>query len=679
MQIKLNRIGNNGFGRDFKQEQNQNLDTIENAFNNIQIDPSNITFLDRVDALDSQKKIKASALFDTVQTNHFNERTVTNDFYLVEGKPMASPGNCYSDYIQVVPGSDVWATRLLTIDGGGMYDINLNYVQKITGNSSNVLKIPSNIHYIRINISPSISPLSSFMVVYGLTPPSTYRDYHVGKINGLRVDTDHLDGTLLPEQMSDVEILNMFDPTTVAKDTYVTNNGSIIFSSGITLSRYIKVKSGEFIGASHKYESQGGYYTSEKKWMKQITLTESETGWFTETVPAGAEFVRVNVLNSALTTFMLTKSSKKPTVYSPYRIRPKWLRNKSEVPIVQPEQLSGIEVLNLFDDSVATKEAISNTGVISPSEIIKLSRLIVVNTGETLGCNYNYAQPGVFLDDEQRWIKKIDFTEVEPGWFATTVPENARYIRVNVVISNIPNYILKKSTVKPKGYVPYGFQIPWAVMTTNKLLGLLVATFGDSITWLDGKTVPEYDNGNTVIKGYQYYMRKAGAIVDNFGHSGATIARSGISGVGCILDDIKAQDVTKYEIITIAGGTNDVGQNVNFGVIGVEEDTNLDETTTFGALRAAIEYIRSKNPKCRIYICTPIRSGRDTRTSAKMEEVSEGIRKIAKMYSCPLIDMLVESGIGKGNYATFLYDLLHPNNDGFRAMGEYFVGQMLAK
>lgn len=679
MQIKLNRIGNNGFGKDFKQEQNQNLDTIENAFNGIQIDPSNITFLDRVDALDPQKKIKASALFDSVQINHFNEKTVTRDFYLVDGKPMVSAGNCYSDYIQVVPGENVWATRLLTIDGGGMYDINLNYVQKITGNSSNLLTIPSNIRYIRINISPSISPLSSYMIVLGSNPPPTYRDYHVGKINGLRVDTDHLDGTLLPEQMSDVEILNLFDASAVTKDTYVANNGIVVSSSGITLSRYIKVKAGEIIGASHKYESQGGYYTSEKKWMKQITLAENEAGWLTETVPDGAEFIRVNVLNSAFSTYMLTKSFKKPTAYSPYRIRPKWLRNKSEVPVIQPEQLAGIEALNLYDDSAATKEAISNTGVTSPSEIIKLSRLIVVNPGETLGCNYNYAQPGVFLDDEQRWIKKVDFTESETGWFTTTVPENTRYIRVNVVVSNIPNYILKKSIAKPKGYVPYGFQIPWAVMTTNKLLGKLIATFGDSITWLDGKTVPEYDNGNTVIKGYQYYMRKAGATVDNFGHSGATLARSGISGVGCILDDIKTQDLTKYDVITIAGGTNDVGQGINFGVVGAEEDTIFDEITTFGALRAAIEYIRLKNPKCRIYICTPIRSGRDTRPSAKMEEVSEGIRKIAKMYSCPLVDMHAESGIGKGNYATFLYDLLHPNNDGFRVMGEYFVGQITAK
>ena len=49
------------------------------------------------------------------------------------------------------------------------------------------------------------------------------------------------------------------------------------------------------------------------------------------------------------------------------------------------------------------------------------------------------------------------------------------------------------------------------------------------------------------------------------------------------------------------------------------------------------------------------------------------------MYSCVLIDMLTESGIGKGNYSTMLYDLLHPNNTGFESMDEYAVGQMTAK
>ncbi|SCM88412.1 SGNH/GDSL hydrolase family protein [Bacillus mycoides] len=505
-------------------------------------------------------------------------------------------------------------------------------------------------------------------------------DFSLNEYEGVKKQAINID--LLPEQLHGIQFTNLFNPAERTINKYITDEGFENDSTSIDVTRFIKVTPGETIGVNFKYQTPGGFFDHNKKWIRKFNFNETAVGssWFTDNTPSNASYMRVNVAKGNLTAFMLKKSATKPTSYSNYGYTSEWLPSKAEIlqfPI-QPERLAGVEALNLYDDTNSMKNKyIDDLGNILDSTIINLSRPIVVTPGEVLGCNYKYSQAGVFLDEQNRFIKKIDFVQSEMGWYIVTVPENARVVRVNAVKNDLPTYMLKKTATKPKAYSPYGFQIPWAVMTTNKLLGKLIATFGDSITWLDGKVIEEA--GKDPLKGYQYYMRKAGAIVDNFGRSGATIARSGISGVGSILDDIKKEDLTKYDIITIAGGTNDVGQEVNFGVVGSEEDTSFDETTTFGALRAAIEYIRSKNPKCRIYICTPIRSGRDTRPSAKMEEVSEGISKIAKMYSCALIDMLAESGIGKGNYATFLYDLLHPNNDGFRAMGEYFVGQMMMK
>ncbi|PFY95239.1 SGNH/GDSL hydrolase family protein [Bacillus wiedmannii] len=640
--------------------------------------------LNHINTIDSQQKIKGSVLFDTPQVNIFNSNTVTMGYFLINGNPTVSPGNCYSDYISVTPNNTMWFTRLLTSDAGSLYDINKNLISKFIGNGTNLYTIPANVYYIRINISLSVSPLNSFMVVKDSAAPSRYYDYRVGKISGLKINSDHIDGGILPEQLAESDILNLFDVTTSLSGKGVDNSGNIVDSAGLYLNRYVKVTPGETIGCTHNFSTPGCYYTNEYNFLKKIDFTETGagSGWFTSTVPDGASFVRVNVTTSALSSYMLKKSIIKPESYSPYRVNPKWLQSSADTlkGSINPEQLADVEVLNLYDIETSYKSKYrSNTGVVADSTIIDLSRFIIVSPGEILGCNFNYTQPGAYLDSEQRWIKKIDFTETSTGsgWYTSTVPNNARFVQVNVVKNDLPTYMLKKSAEKPKGYSPYSTKIPWAVLSTSKLFGKLIATFGDSITWLDGKVIAEA--GSEPVKGYQYYMRKAGAIVDNFGHSGATIARSGIGGVGCILDDIKAQDVTKYEIITIAGGTNDIGQNVNFGVVGVEEDTTFDETTTFGALRAAIEYIRSKNPKCRIYISTPIRSGRATRPSAKMQEVSEGLRNIAKMYSCPLVDMHAESGIGKGTYSTHLYDDLHPNNDGFRAMGDYIVGQLTAK
>lgn len=505
-------------------------------------------------------------------------------------------------------------------------------------------------------------------------------DFSLAEYEGIKKQTVNIE--LLPEQLQGVQFNNLFNPAERTINKYITDAGFENDSASIDVTRYIKVTPGEIIGVNFKYQTPGGFFDHNKKWIRKFNFNETAvgSGWFTDNTPSNASYIRVNVAKGNLTAFMLKKTAEKPTSYSYYGYTSEWLPSKAEFlqSLIQPERLAGVEALNLYDDTTSTKNKyMDDLGNILDSAIINLSRSIVVTPGEIIGCNYRYAQSGVFLDEQNRFIKKIDFVQSETGWYTVTVPENARIVRVNVVKNDLPTYMLKKSATKPKIYSPYGFKIPWAVLSTSKLLGALIATFGDSITWLDGKVIAEV--GNEPLVGYQSYMRKAGAIVDNFGHSGATIARSGISGVGCILDDIKAQDVTKYEIITIAGGTNDVGQKVNFGVVGSEEDTTFDETTTFGALRAAIEYIRSKNPKCRIYICTPIRSGRDTRPSAKMEEVSEGLRKIAKMYSCPLVDMHAESGIGKGTYSTHLYDDLHPNNEGFRAIGNYFVGQLTAK
>ncbi len=507
-------------------------------------------------------------------------------------------------------------------------------------------------------------------------------DFSLNEYEGVKKQAVNID--LLPEQLHGIQFTNLFNPAERTINKYITDAGFENDSTSIDVTRYIKVNPGETIGVNFKYQTPGGFFDHNKEWIRKFNFNETiaGSGWFTDNTPSNASYIRVNVAKGNLTAFMLKKTAEKPTSYSYYGYTSEWLPSKAEFlqSLIQPERLAGVEALNLYDDTTSTKNKyMDDLGNILDSAIINLSRSIVVTPGEIIGCNYRYAQSGVFLDEQNRFIKKIDFVQSETGWYTVTVPENARIVRVNVVKNDLPTYMLKKSATKPKVYSPYGFQIPWSIPSTSKLFGKLIATFGDSITWLDGKTVPEYDNGNTVIKGYQYYMRKAGAIVDNFGHSGATIARTGIAGVGCILDDMLKEDISKYNAITIAGTTNDVGQGVNFGVVGAEEDTNFDETTTFGALRAAIEYIRSKNPKCRIHIFTPIRSGRGTRPSAKMNEVAEGLRQIAKMYSCVLIDMLTESGIGKGNYSTMLYDLLHPNNTGFESMGEYAVGQMTAK
>lgn len=500
----------------------------------------NTDFLERAHALDKNKKIKASALFDTEIENLFNKNTLTKSSYIINGvvKPSSSTAS-YSDYISVKPSSLIWCTHVLDTDGGAFYDRNFNFLSKITRRSSeneNVISIPENCYYIRLNVPLGKVKEDDFVVVTGEVAPNTYKEHFFGKINGLMLDSNNIDGLVCPEVLDSVEFYNLYDDSTSEKNKFISNLGIVKESDSIDLSRYIRVTPGETLGCNFKYVEQGAYFNISKKFIKKMELAETADGWFTETVPEGAYFVRVNVTHYRLSAYMLKKSNVKPKFYSPYSA-------------------------------------------------------------------------------------------------------NLKYLNTNVL--------------------------------KNKK----VLCIGDSITWLDGNTASGYNGGKTVVVGYQEQFRSLGAIVTSCGHSGATIRKyheSDDMEHGSLVDDIKNSNynVANFDIITIFAGTNDVGRGLRLGTLGNESDNSFDETTTIGALRSMIEYIRSNNPTCEIYLITPIRSSLSSRPYEKMEQVADAIISVAKMYSIPYIDLLHEGGIGKLNVDIFTYDKLHPNNEGFERIGK---------
>lgn len=505
----------------------------------------NTDLLNRVHSLNIKKKIKAESLFDTPQSNLFNMETVTNGFYLINGIPTpTSAGNCYSDYIPITPNQTYWITRILTTDGGEFCDENFNFIQKIIGDGTSVLVVPSGAYYMRLNISTSNSPLNSFMVVEGSTAPVNYIDHHVGEIKGLKVESDHLVGFMYPEQFGDVEILNLFDKTTATPNKGVSDTtGALIDSPGVYASRFIRVNPGDVIGCTNKFTSPGGFYTIEKTWVGKINFTESETGWYTATVPIGVYFVRVNATQSTLNTYMLTKSATKPKFYSPYQVKLRWLK---------------------VEDSASS------------------------------------------------------------------------------------------------------------------LNGTRILAIGDSLTWLDGNTTPGYDNGNTVVIGYQEQFRKAGAIVTSKGHSGATYRQydPSISNMehGSLFDDIVTNgfDVAPYDIYLLCGGTNDVARGYNPGTV-KDYGSENDPKTTLDAFRGIIEYIFSANPNALIYVFTPPFSTTQSRPKSTMLDITDKLVEQANNLGVFAKDTYRTMGMNVGNINTLTYDQLHFNNVGFEKWGKWMV------
>lgn len=199
-----------------------------------------------------------------------------------------------------------------------------------------------------------------------------------------------------------------------------------------------------------------------------------------------------------------------------------------------------------------------------------------------------------------------------------------------------------------------------------------VAVIGDSITELDGQTVKNVGP----IVGYQEVFRQQGATIVTYGYSGATYALydKNISGGEhrSIYDMIvKAKvDFKDVDIVTLFGGTNDVGRGSALGTV-----TDKTPATTLGALRGIIDYIKSNNPKCQLFVFTPIqRTDRDN-LQEKMEATALGIMEVAKSYELPTDNLMEETGITKesDNQAKYMYDKLHPNSDGMALVGQRMV------
>jgi len=204
-------------------------------------------------------------------------------------------------------------------------------------------------------------------------------------------------------------------------------------------------------------------------------------------------------------------------------------------------------------------------------------------------------------------------------------------------------------------------------------IGRTVATYGDSITWYDGHEYGEHHSeaGETAV-GYQKYLKELGMTIVNKGESGARMTG--------ILSTIKADTVSGYDAVTITCGANDfrypnveaLGQIASIG-------GTFDETTMYGALQSAIEWLIGQKPSLKIILITPIKGWNNG--TVMSEDYPNVFRTVGKLYSLPVCDWYDASGINELNKTTFIGDdeeelhyQLHPTNAGFKMMGEMLKG-----
>lgn len=134
-------------------------------------------------------------------------------------------------------------------------------------------------------------------------------------------------------------------------------------------------------------------------------------------------------------------------------------------------------------------------------------------------------------------------------------------------------------------------------------------------------------------------------------------------------------DFSKVEILLIGHGTNDY----NCGQLLESAENPMDVTTFAGALRTGLSLLREKYPELRIILVSPTYCEIQTDTFEKCYEVDFGggtldqyvemERQIAAEYDVEWIDLYHGSGIREDNIDRYLYDKLHPNEEGTQLLG----------
>ena len=206
------------------------------------------------------------------------------------------------------------------------------------------------------------------------------------------------------------------------------------------------------------------------------------------------------------------------------------------------------------------------------------------------------------------------------------------------------------------------------------LSGKKIIAYGDSIT----------SNGQYL----RYAERKIGVTIKNAGISSTTMTPSSNPATnGDLLTSFNGTcpDLSKYDIVTIAHGTNDLSSSVPIGEIGSITDELLDTNTFYGAYRKVIETIINNYPHIRIVLCTPIHkytiheANEAVANGAghKLKDYVDAIHNLANMYSLMVCDMYKDCGINYLNYTTYMPDGVHPNDYGGELMGKCYINSLL--
>lgn len=375
------------------------------------------------------------------------------------------------------------------------------------------------------------------------------------------------------------------------------------------------------------------------------------------------------------------------------------LSNGDRLPVVAPANAEYVGInfaladsnaefpTNLVLDVVDSSDLLSlNNEVVESDKVLKIMNRVINNDGtlssvsDTFKCifianprctkvfaNFNSVNQCYCINSAGENVTPTEYTQITPTGRVYEIPEDVVLIGFNLYQTGGAYIALTydESIMKTQRCFS-GKTVP-----TPRLNGRKIMCIGDSLTYLDGRTI---DNVNHFM-GYQSYLRMSGAVVDSLGYSGRPYAKN--SEGGNIADTVVdgAIDLSGYDTVILFGGSNDVRLSLPIGTANTDYNSkDIDSATFIGAVGKLINYCRTQNPNMEIFLSTITPSTDASRAYSKIITYNDALKELGRFWNVPVIDtfQLVNWQPG-GNLSTFCYDTTHPNQLGMNRIGRIFA------
>ncbi|MCI4653135.1 SGNH/GDSL hydrolase family protein [Sphingomonas aquatilis] len=594
--------------------------------------------------------------------NLFDKTRRTLGFLNGDGSINANGGFYTSDFIPILPGGQITANAAIVGAGSGyvcVYDASLACVgsmQKSGGGdypAGQPITAPNtaSIRYIRVSAAVGVILPAALTVAPGATPLPAFRAF--GMID--RYSTTRS----IAAALATLGQRNLFDPAGIIDDSLLdATNDTVAAAAGYYVTNYMPIFEGQSLIFAQGMPIGQTKYGLE--WL-DIDLArissvnaplQANTSYL---APPGAAYARCSVSKSdtpiAVFAAYVGTAISAEAVSGPIADRvgaaqlsrsALFAGQSSETNLFDPKRVTRAAYRN-----IETGEVVANPAACFTHDMPLMPGLpVILSAGNTFGID----KAGLaWLDYFGRIIGKVPpplvagMPYMPPkaacGWFA------------NYPIDAPPVPFFGVGTTLPVGYRGSGN--------------------------VDASRAKTFANLNWVGLGDSIMAQGKWAIVAHALMRTAKFQNWGVSGskMADILTGRSAADFAAFDLCAISSSTNDFGAQTPLG-----QPTDAPGAATFyGVTKLNIETLRGWKPDMRTFLTTPLHRGDEFKPQNggpivyPLRAYRDAILECGLIYSVPVYDQYARSGIGPGNFATYMqadqFDNLHPNDLGGRLIG----------